>query len=66
MEIRFLVNGSKNIFRSKSAKKKLRDLLKKYSFSDLKQYWKKFKVRCEKYINDNVIFNSTFYQEEII
>lgn len=66
MEIRFLVNGSKNIFRSKAAKKKLRDLLKKYTFTDLRHYWEKFKVRCDKYLNENVLFTTKFYQEEIM
>jgi hypothetical protein len=66
MEIRFLVNGSKCVFRSKSARKKLRDLLKKYSFSDLKQFWGKFKVRCDKYLNENIMFTTNFYQEEIL
>ncbi len=66
MEIRFLVNGSKNIFRSKAAKKKLRDLLKKYSFSDLRHYWEKFKIHCDKYLNNNILFSIKFYQEGII
>lgn len=66
MEIRFLVNGSKNIFRSKAAKKKLRDLLKKYSFTDLRHYWDKFKVRCNKYLNENVLFTTKFYQEGLM
>ena len=39
MEIVFLVNGKKDIFKSKAARKKMRDLLKKYSFTDLKTYW---------------------------
>ena len=66
MEIRFLVNGSKNIFRSKAAKKKLRDLLKKYTFTDLRHYWDKFKVRCNKYLNENVLFTTKFYQEGLM
>lgn len=66
MEIRFMVNGSKNIFKSKSAKKKLRDLLKKYSFNDLREYWGKFKDRCNKYLNENILFSTRFYQEELI
>ena len=63
MEITFFVNGNKNIFKSKSAKKKLRDLLKKYSFTDLKKYWNKFKDRCNKYINDNVTFTTQFTKD---
>jgi len=66
MEIRFMVNGSKNVFKSKSAKKKLRDLLKKYSFNDLREYWSKFKDRCNKYLNENILFSTKFYQEELL
>lgn len=66
MEIVFLVNGNKNIFKSKAAKKKMRDLLKKYSFMDLKIHWNKFKNRCEKYINETAFFNTVFKKEGII
>jgi len=61
-----MVNGSKNVFKSKSAKKKLRDLLKKYSFNDLREYWSKFKDRCNKYLNENILFSTKFYQEELL
>jgi hypothetical protein len=66
MQITFFVNGNKNIFKSKSAKKKLRELLKKHSFSDLRTYWNKFKVRCDNYINDNVLFSTQFTKNEEI
>lgn len=66
MEIVFLVNGKKDIFKSKAARKKLRDLLKKYSFTDLKTYWNKFKNKCNKYLNEDILFNTTFKKEGVI
>ena len=65
MEINFYTNGN-DIFRSKAAKKKLRTLLKKYSFSDLKTYWNKFKGRCDIYLKSNVTFKVTFTKNETL
>jgi hypothetical protein len=65
MEINFYTNGN-DIFRSKAAKKKLRTLLKNYSFIDLKTYWNKFRSRCEQYLNSNVTFKVVFTKNNIL
>jgi len=66
MEIRFMVNGNKNIFKSKAAKQKLRTLLKQYNYLDLRFYWDKFKVNLERYLGEKVIFTTKFMQGDVI
>ena len=66
MEIRFMVNGNKNIFKSKAAKQKLRALLKQYNYLDLRFYWDKFKVNLERYLGEKVIFTTKFMQGDVI
>ncbi len=61
-----MVNGNKNIFKSKAAKQKLRALLKQYNYLDLRFYWDKFKVNLERYLGEKVIFTTKFMQGDVI
>jgi len=63
MNINFYVNGKKDIFKSNTAKKKLRNKMKKYSFFDLRNYWKHLEPEYYSYVNDNILFDVTFLKK---
>ena len=54
MNIIFYVEGKKGIFKSKTAKKRLRNKLKTYTFFDLRNYWKYIQDECYVYLNNNI------------
>ena len=53
----------KDIFKSNTAKKKLRNKMKKYSFFDLRNYWKHLEPEYYSYVNDNILFDVTFLKK---
>ena len=63
MNINFYVNGRKDIFKSKTAKKKLREKMKKYNFLDLRNYWKHLEPEYYNYVNDNILFDVSFLKK---
>ena len=63
MNINFYVNGRNNIFKSKTAKKKMREQMKKYSFFDLRNYWKHLEAEYSAYVNDNILFDIKFFKK---
>jgi hypothetical protein len=63
MNINFYVNGRKDVFKSKTAKKKLRNKMKKYNFFDLRNYWKHLEPEYYSYVNDNILFDVTFLKK---
>ena len=63
MNINFYVNGRKDIFKSKTAKKKLKEKMKKYNFLDLRNYWKHLEPEYYNYVNDNILFDVSFLKK---